>query len=343
MDQPFQVVGLLFADVVGYSKLTEPQLVTFVTKVLPDLNAQVVDPHRKDFIDLNTWGDGLVAMAPDPYRLADFALRLRDFYRNRHWHGDGLPNLQCRIAVHQGRVCITEDPIRKTRTVAGQQVNMAARIEPVTDPGEIWVTEAFFHLIPPNQQLPFGFDALGPKELAKKFGSAHLYRLRRAWEPEGKAEVAPAPVTSSGSPAPASSVPEGPTVAHPQATKSGRGPLHPCKFHIMFHHYPTKNRWQTLADVQVEVIDGLPSEDWAKEAYLIPSVRALPELRDSKLLRADSQLLTRKRTATEKFIAEWKHHELDGAWFKMRTRMGDATGVYCLAYDLFLNASLTGG
>src|SRR5215475_512134 len=196
MDQPFQVVGLLFADVVGYSKLTEPQLATFMTKVLPDLAGQVVDPHRKDFVDLNTWGDGLVAMALDPYRLADFALRLRDFYRNRHWQGDGLPNLLCRIAVHQGRVCIGEDPIRKTPAIAGQQVNMAARIEPVTDPNEIWVTEAFFHLIPADQQLPFAFDALGSKELAKKFGSACLYRLRRAWEPEGKAEVAPAQVPS---------------------------------------------------------------------------------------------------------------------------------------------------
>jgi len=90
---PFQIVGLLFADVVGYSKLNETQLITFMTKVLPALTEQVVDLHRAHFVELNTWGDGLVVAAPDPYRLADFALRLRDFYRNRHWQADDLKRM----------------------------------------------------------------------------------------------------------------------------------------------------------------------------------------------------------------------------------------------------------
>ena len=107
--------------------------------------------------------------------------------------------------------------------------------------------------------------------------------------------------------------------------------------------YTQKGRWSSLADVLVEVIDDLPAEDWAKETYLIPSARALPELRDSRLLRNNETLLARKRAATEKFVAEWGRHELDGAWFSMPVKKGQSTGVYCLAYDLFLNASLTAG
>jgi hypothetical protein len=107
--------------------------------------------------------------------------------------------------------------------------------------------------------------------------------------------------------------------------------------------YTQKGRWSSLADVLVEVIDDLPAEDWAKETYLIPSARALPELRDSRLLRNNEALLARKRAATEKFVAEWGRHELDGAWFTMPVKKGLSTGVYCLAYDLFLNASLTAG
>jgi len=107
--------------------------------------------------------------------------------------------------------------------------------------------------------------------------------------------------------------------------------------------YTQKGRWSSLADVLVEVIDDLPAEGWAKEAYLIPSARALPELRDSRLLRNNETLLARKRAATEKFVAEWERHELDGAWFWMPVKKGRSTGVYCLAYDLFLNASLAAG
>lgn len=336
---PFQIVGLLFADVVGYSKLNETQLITFMAKILPALTEQVVDRHRAHFIELNTWGDGLVVAAPDPYRLADFALGLRDFYRNRHWQADGLPRLQSRIAIHQGRVYAGADPLRRLPGLVGTQVNMAARIEPITTANEVWVTEPFFHLIPADQDLPFAFDDLGPQPLAKQFGTARLYRLRRDWEPAGAA----APVAAAPPAARPVPTPPGPGVLHPQATKAARGPLHPCKFHIMNQTYAQKGRWSSLADVLVEVIDDLPAEDWAKEAYLIPSARALPELRDSRLLRHNETLLARKRAATEKFIAEWGRHELDGAWFSMPVKKGQSTGVYCLAYDLFLNASLTAG
>ncbi|MFI5017264.1 MAG: hypothetical protein ACHQHK_04900, partial [Dongiales bacterium] len=75
---PFQIVGLLFADVVGYSKLNETQLITFMTKVLPALTEQVVDIHRAHFFEQNTWGDGMFVAATYPYRQADFALRQRD-------------------------------------------------------------------------------------------------------------------------------------------------------------------------------------------------------------------------------------------------------------------------
>lgn len=189
------IVGLLFCDVAGYSKLTEPQLRVFVERVLPEV-AALVEDHRDQLMELNTWGDALVAISADPYVLAHLALALRDFYKNRNWIDDHLPeNLSCRTALHSGVVFTGHDPIRRTDGIVGTQVNLAARIEPVTTPGEVWVTEQFMKLIDPQADPTLAFDDLGDRPLAKKFGSARLYRLRRAHEPEtGPPDVRVQPV-----------------------------------------------------------------------------------------------------------------------------------------------------
>jgi len=173
------IAALLFADVEGYSKLNEEQLKTYMTTVLPELSRSVVDPFRGEFQELNTWGDAIVACSFNPYPLIKFALNLRDFFTSRHWHGDQLPKLRVRIALHAGVVFFGEDPIRKTRGMTGTQVNLAARIEPIAKPGEAWVTEPFFKLIDPRNGLPVAFDELGRRPLAKAFSTEILYRLRR--------------------------------------------------------------------------------------------------------------------------------------------------------------------
>ena len=398
MEPVYQIAGVLFADIAGYSKLKEAQIKTYLSKVVPDLAARVIDPHRQHFLELNTWGDGLILASTDPYKLAEIALELRDFYRKRNWSADSLPKLKVRVSLHAGAVYVGDDLIRRTNGIIGTQVNLAARIEPIITVGEVWVSEQFFHLIPQDQELPFGFDELGEKELAKQFGTAKLYRLRWEFESPSKETAATGKdkeETVAGSSAPKGggssgvisvasleaethkisaksgppsippstalsvhsagpSVPgiaaDGTTVysladdvSHPRNQADYRGELHRCRFHIISPKYLEKSRWSTLADVLVEVIASeLPKEDWTREAYLIPSARALPKLRETLLLRQDPKLLKKKREATERFIKEWENRELQGSWFSMPTRLGKSVGIYCLAYDLFLNASVSG-
>jgi class 3 adenylate cyclase len=183
------IAALLFADIAGYSKLTEPQLKKFMTDVLPDLAKEVVNDFRSDFRELNTWGDAIVCASPDPYQLMKFALKLRDFFRDRHWFGDQFPELRIRIALHAGVVFFGEDPIRQKDGMIGAQVNLAARIEPQVEPGEVWVTEAFFHLIDPRNNFPAAFDKIGKRPLAKAFGEEILYRLlRKSESPRGSTD-----------------------------------------------------------------------------------------------------------------------------------------------------------
>jgi class 3 adenylate cyclase len=177
-----EMAAILFSDVAGYSKLTEPQLRDYLKVILPDI-AALISNHRESLIELNTWGDAVVAVSADPYVLARMALELRDFFRNRNWADDHLPTgLSSRVALHAGVVFTGDDPIRQVSGLVGTQVNLAARIEPITTPGEVWVTEQFMKQIDTASDITLAFDDLGERPLAKKFGSAKLFRLRRQHE-----------------------------------------------------------------------------------------------------------------------------------------------------------------
>jgi class 3 adenylate cyclase len=177
-------VELMFLDVAGYSLMGDAQLKVFLEKILPEL-AELFDEHRGDLIELNTWGDAIIVVCTDPYKLARLALDLRDFFKNRNWAADLLPtDLSCRIALHGGAVHVGYDPLRQRQGIVGSEVNLAARIEPVTPKGEVWVTDKFMARVNLNHDSKLSFDALGEQSLAKNFGAATLYRLRRSHEPE---------------------------------------------------------------------------------------------------------------------------------------------------------------
>lgn len=177
-----RIVAILFSDVVGYSKLNEPQLRTFFGKVLPEV-AGIIDLHRRAFVELNTWGDGMVVVSDDPYDLAKLAFSLRDYYRDKEWSSLHLPDtLSCRLALHSGAIYAGHDPIRKLNGIVGSEVNLAARVEPITAPGEVWVTEDFKFLIKSPRDHKIDFDDLGERALAKQFGMRRVFRMRRLWE-----------------------------------------------------------------------------------------------------------------------------------------------------------------
>ena len=66
----------------------------------------------------------------------------------------------------------------------GSQVNRAARVEPIAVPGSVLVTEQCACMLVRQDNGDFDCEYLGTQELAKKYGSGKLYRLRRSHELE---------------------------------------------------------------------------------------------------------------------------------------------------------------
>jgi class 3 adenylate cyclase/tetratricopeptide (TPR) repeat protein len=179
-----QIRTMLFADMVGYSRLREHETPQFFVQFLGAIEREM-DASRDRPVFGNTWGDGLYLVFEDVAHGADFALRLRDAITRVEWSKAGLPaDMNIRIGMHTGPVFRTLDPIIKQENFFGSHVTRAARIEPVAAPGSVYVSEQMAAALAASDDRRFACDYLGPLGLAKQYGSGRIYRLRRAAEPE---------------------------------------------------------------------------------------------------------------------------------------------------------------
>lgn len=173
-----QIVGLLFADAVGFSKLSEEQIPRFVEHYLQRIADTIATCTHQPLL-CNTWGDGLYLVFADIEETGRFALRLNEALRATDWASHGLPeSLSLRIAVHAGPVYACSDPITARLNYLGAHVALAARIEPVTPPGEVYGSGAFAALARSWQVRDFTCEYVGQTPLAKAFGVIPMYVLR---------------------------------------------------------------------------------------------------------------------------------------------------------------------
>jgi class 3 adenylate cyclase len=73
------------------------------------------------------------------------------------------------------------NPVTGRQDYLGTQVSRAARIEPITPPGEVYATEEFAAYAALLQVGEFVCDYVGRVPLAKEFGSFPTYHVRRGY------------------------------------------------------------------------------------------------------------------------------------------------------------------
>jgi len=105
--------------------------------------------------------------------------------RETEWQQHGLPaGTSIRIGMHTGPVFPAMDPLVGRPSYFGSHVVRAARIEPITAPGSVYVSAELGCVLAASGDVRFTTDYLGVQPLAKGFGQAPLYRLRRCSEAE---------------------------------------------------------------------------------------------------------------------------------------------------------------
>jgi class 3 adenylate cyclase/tetratricopeptide (TPR) repeat protein len=172
------IKAILFADAVHFSRLREIQFPAFISDFLA-LIGQTLEKSGRSIIMKNTWGDGLFFVFDDIREAGTLALILADQLNASKWLAKGLPeSLNLRIALHAGPVLPFLDPVTGRRNFLGSHVNRAARIEPITPPGQVYASESFMALAVAEGNTDFSFEYVGKVPLAKSFGTFPLYHLR---------------------------------------------------------------------------------------------------------------------------------------------------------------------
>lgn len=175
-----EIKAIMFADVVGYSKLPETVIPKYVAQFNQRVSRLMADSSAAP-VNVNTWGDGLFFVFNGVEDAGRFALDLRDLVINTDWVDCGLPRqLSIRIGVHAGPVYVNFDPIVREISFTGAHVSRAARIEPITHEGEVFTSEEFAALAAADQSKGFSCDLVGTTALAKSYGLFRVYSLERS-------------------------------------------------------------------------------------------------------------------------------------------------------------------
>jgi class 3 adenylate cyclase len=91
-------------------------------------------------------------------------------------------HVDLRTGLHAGPVFEVIDPLTGRPNLYGAHVNRAARIEPITVPGEIYASEQFVALLLSETAArrgaePWEIEYVGTLSLAKAYGAQKLYHL----------------------------------------------------------------------------------------------------------------------------------------------------------------------
>jgi class 3 adenylate cyclase len=174
-----EVRAVMFADFVGYSRLSESEIVDYVRHFMGSVR-KLVDGSSHSPVFSNTWGDGIFMVFRDVKDAGIFALDLCDLVHETDWKFIGFSeDKSLRIALHAGPVQQCEDPITGAPGYFGSHIGRTARIEPITEPGQVYTSEQFAALAECYGISEFRCDYVGRLPLSKGYGAFPTYHLTR--------------------------------------------------------------------------------------------------------------------------------------------------------------------
>ena len=185
-----RLAAILAADVVGYTRLMgEDEAGTL--RRLTDLRQQVVEPliaeHQGRIVKLI--GDGLLVEFASVVGAVKCAVAWQERVTAHESAGDERARLKFRIGINLGDVIIEGEDIY------GDGVNLAARLEPLAEPGGICVSSGVYDQV--RNKTDHAFRDIGPQNLKNIAQPVHAYALEPGESPpEGPALSAPSTVAA---------------------------------------------------------------------------------------------------------------------------------------------------
>jgi adenylate cyclase len=165
-----RLAAILAMDMVSYSRLMEADEEGILARQrahLKELINPAIEKHRGRVV--KTTGDGLLAEFPSAVDAMICAAEIQRGMPAREADIEEDRKIVFRIGINVGDVVFEEGDIY------GDGVNVAARIEPLSDPGGICVSEAVFHAVKNKAQL--GFEDVGLQDLKNISEPVRVFRV----------------------------------------------------------------------------------------------------------------------------------------------------------------------
>jgi class 3 adenylate cyclase len=177
---PRELRSLLFADFPKFSTISERHLPGFWSQVMRTA-ADVLDTFSDHVEFRNSWGDAIYAVFRDVSVAADAGLTLQGALRALDPSCIGFASpLQMRVSLHHGPIFVGHDPVTGRGSYYGTEVSRAARVEPMTPPGSVYVSEPFASMLTLDAASRFNVRYVGRLHLPKGFGQFPIYSVERA-------------------------------------------------------------------------------------------------------------------------------------------------------------------
>lgn len=166
----------MFTDTVGYTASSQ----TNEGRTLDLLRQQteIVRPivSLQQGREIKSTGDGFLVEFDSALKAVQCAVNIQRRLFERNSEG-GLAPIRIRIGVHLG------DVVQNGTDILGDAVNIAARIEPLAEPGGVCVSGAVYDQV--RAKVPEKFAKLPPKGLKGLQSPIDVYRLILPWNDNG--------------------------------------------------------------------------------------------------------------------------------------------------------------
>jgi adenylate cyclase len=171
-----RLAAVMFTDTVGFTASTQAN--EGRTLELLRQQAELLRPllalHQGR--EIKSTGDGFLVEFDSALKAVQCAVNIQRRIHERNSE-DGQAPIRVRIGVHLG------DVVQSGADILGDAVNIAARIEPLADPGGVCVSGAVYEQV--RTKVTDRFEKLEPKALKGVELPMEVYRVLPSWEGDG--------------------------------------------------------------------------------------------------------------------------------------------------------------
>ena len=176
-----RLAAIMFTDMVGYTALGQRN--EALSLKLVDEQRKLIRPilTRYHGREVKTMGDAFLVEFPSALEAVRCAYEIQRTAREFNTSISPDRRLQLRIGVHLG------DIIEAHGDISGDAVNVASRIQPLSDQGGVCLTRQVFDHV--QNKFELSFKSLGAKSLKNVREPLEVYRMQMPWDESGSEEL----------------------------------------------------------------------------------------------------------------------------------------------------------